>query len=356
MSLSPKILFIPVSSAEGIGEYMRSLILAEAIQKKWPSSEIQFVLSREAPYAKSCPYPTRLLNRSPTKEVQPVKDILTEIKPDIAIFDASGRASQLRHAKKVGSKVIFISQHRRKRSRGMKINRAFAIDAHLVAQPEFAISNISAFDKIKFRILNIEEPKCIGPIFTEPDSKIQFELLQKFGLVKGEYIIFNAGSGGHKINGELAANLFAKVAANGYKKHKIKCLFVCGPNYPEKPPLYEGVHSIMSLSNTDFVNLLASSKAAVLSGGGTLLQSIALNIPTLAIPVSKDQPQRISACEEHNLILTSKYEYESMKKAYDNLISEGRINHLQQVLHSYSTVNGVKICLSTIDKLLGRTQ
>ena len=352
MSLSPKILFIPVSSAEGIGEYMRSLILAEAIQKKWPSSEIQFVLSREAPYAKSCPYPTRLLNRSPTKEVQPVKDILTEIKPDIAIFDASGRASQLRHAKKVGSKVIFISQHRRKRSRGMKINRAFAIDAHLVAQPEFVIGPISFIERIKLRLFKLEEPLCIGPVFTEPDHEIQSKLLRKYDLMRGEYVVFNAGSGGHQVEGKLAANLFAEVATAGYQQNKVRCLFVYGPNYPESPKQYEGVHTVNSLNNTEFINLLAASKAAVISGGDTLLQAIALKIPTLAIPVSKDQPPRIKICTDKSLIFSCDCNHEKMLETYIKLNKKNSSDDLLKNLHACSNSNGLNVSIEKIETLL----
>ena len=37
------ILFIPVSAPGGIGEYIRSVIIAEHISKKWPDSDIHFI-------------------------------------------------------------------------------------------------------------------------------------------------------------------------------------------------------------------------------------------------------------------------------------------------------------------------
>ena len=109
-----KILMIPVSSPQGIGEYMRSLIIAQALAAKWPGLDIQFVLNKHAPSAASCPFPTHLLNNSATKEKAAVNQLLQHLKPDLVIFDCSGRASQARQAKKLGAKVVFISQHQKK--------------------------------------------------------------------------------------------------------------------------------------------------------------------------------------------------------------------------------------------------
>ena len=120
---APRIVFLPVSSPKGIGEYMRSLIIAQALQAKWPSLDIQFVLNKHAPSAASCPFPTHLLNNSATKEKAAVNALLQQLKPDLVIFDCSGRASQARQAKKLGAKVVFISQHQKKRAKGFALGR-----------------------------------------------------------------------------------------------------------------------------------------------------------------------------------------------------------------------------------------
>ena len=64
------------------------------------------------------------LIQSPTKEIAAVNALMAQQRPDLVVFDASGRQAQLQMAYKLGAKVIFISQHRRKRSRGMKVGRA----------------------------------------------------------------------------------------------------------------------------------------------------------------------------------------------------------------------------------------
>src|ERR1700733_10419308 len=63
---APRILFLPVSGPYGMGEYARSLAIAQAAQRQWPRGEMHFALSRHAPYAATVPFAATLLDSSPT--------------------------------------------------------------------------------------------------------------------------------------------------------------------------------------------------------------------------------------------------------------------------------------------------
>ena len=345
---APKFLFIPVSSAEGIGEYMRSMIIADEVKRTWPNAEIKFILSQQAPYATQCPYPAELLEDTPTKQVKAVNQIMSDFLPDIVLFDASGRKSQLVHAHKLGAKVIFLSQHKRKRSRGMKIGRALVTDCHWVVQPEFVIGPISWLDRLKLKLINKPEPLNIGPVFTQPDTITQSALLAQYQLTQNEFVLFNAGSGGHRVNGELAADIFAKAASESYKASGILSVMVFGPNYPNLLPELEGVVVIPQLNNQQFINMLAAAKAAVLSGGDTLLQAIALHKPTLAVPVSKDQPPRITACVAQELVLSCDTALEPMKNNLAKLLSQEQMMHLCTKLARSKHLNGLDIAIKQL--------
>ena len=271
MSLSPKFLFVPVSSAEGMGEYMRSLIIAKEVKRRWPNATIQFVLSRQAPYCATCPYPVALLDDTPTKNIKAVNDFISFFQPDFVIFDASGRRSQLNHAKKLGAKVIFISQHKRKRSRGMKVLRARVTDSHWVVQPEFVIGPISWLDSCKLKLIDKPEPTVIGPVFVNPNEARQAQLLKRLDLNVGEFILFNAGSGGHHHDGRYLVEEFAQAAAIVYQSTQIPCVVIYGPNYPKEIQINKGVNAIKELAHDELMDLLDASQAAVLSGGDTLL-------------------------------------------------------------------------------------
>lgn len=349
---APKLLFIPVSSAEGIGEYMRSMIIADEVKRNWPHAYIKFILSKHAPYAAQCPYNAVLLDDTPTKQVKAVNQIITEYLPDIVIFDASGRKSQLAHAHKLGAKVVFISQHKRKRSRGMKIGRALVTDCHWVVQPEFVIGPISGLERLKLKLINKPIPLNIGPVFTQPDEACQTGLLAQYQLTKNEFVLFNAGSGGHKVNGELAADIFAQAAYESYKASGIVSVMVFGPNYPNPQPELEGVVVIPQLNNQQFINLLAASKAAVLSGGDTLLQAIALHKPTLAVPVSKDQPPRIEKCVSEKYVISCETKSEAMGHKIALLLDPTLANQLMTSLARGEQLNGLDVAIKELAFLL----
>ncbi len=76
-----KVLFIPVSSAKGIGEYMRSLSIAEALVARYSDIDIQFVLSQKAPFHTTCPFSVVLTPSSPTKHPKKVTKVIESFKP-----------------------------------------------------------------------------------------------------------------------------------------------------------------------------------------------------------------------------------------------------------------------------------
>lgn len=346
-----KLMFIPVSSKEGIGEYMRSRIFADEVARAWPDAQIHFVLNELAPYAHSCPYITHLLNDTPTKKVAEVNQLMTDLKPDVVIFDASGRQSQLQHASQLGAKVIFISQHKRKRSRGMKFSRAKYTDLHWVAQPEFAIQPITRWERWKLKVMDKPEPIAIGPVFTNPCQRRKRELLEQYALEENRFYIFNSGSGGHCVDGHYAADIFSQAAQLTYQRTGVKCLMLFGPNYPNPMPELDGVISIKQMDNTDFISLLSASKSAILSGGDTLLQALALRQPTIAVPVSKDQPARIKACERQKAVISCACNVAAIVKAIEQVEQQDVSTQINQGLQALPSMNGLAIGMQKLEQL-----
>ncbi|MCL1140500.1 hypothetical protein L2740_18355 [Shewanella pneumatophori] len=349
--ISPKFLFVPVSSAAGVGEYMRSLIIAREVERRWPNATIQFILNRHAPYAATCPYPAALLDDTPTKNIKAVNDFMSFFLPDFVIFDASGRRSQLAHANKLGAKVIFISQHKRKRSRGMKVLRARVTDSHWVVQPEFVIGAISWLDRFKLRLINKPAPLVIGPVFVNPDESTQVDLLKRYDLCAGEYVLLNAGSGGHMNAQGYIVEEFAKAAVNIHKATGLHCIMVYGPNYPKEFTQVSGVTAIKELSHVELISLIDKAKIAVLSGGDTLLQAIALKKPTLSVAVSKDQNYRLKICQNNDLTVCAAHNAESIALGATKLIEGDSLQKLEAALELCNCVNGLNVGMKEIAAL-----
>ncbi|MCF2862223.1 glycosyltransferase family 1 protein [Pseudoalteromonas sp. Cnat2-41] len=300
-----RLLFIPVSSTEGIGEYIRSLTLALSLKQRYADAiDVHFALNQHTKYASTCPFNTTLLAQSPTKENTRVCALIQDYKPDVVIFDCAGRASQMRSARAAGAQVVFISQHAKKRAKGLKLNRVDCIDKHWVVQPDFCIEPLSWLERLKIRCFNLVEPINIGPYFALPDAQSTRQAMADRGVQAGQYVVVNAGSGGHLSEQGVCADVFYKAAQELSERLNIPTVVVFGANYPDALPVSSDplVHVVGGLSNAEFIALLANAKMGLLSAGDALLQAIALQLPCVAAPVSKDQPKRLAMCSAQGLV------------------------------------------------------
>ena len=323
-----RVLFIPVSSPSGIGEYMRSMVIAKALLLRSPSCEIHFILNDSVSYIKDCPYIVHTCKGSPTQDTSSVNEIINKISPDFVVFDASGRASQFKQAKAVGAKVAFISQHKKKRSRGLKLNRLFNTDIHWVVQSDYCIKPLGLWQRIKLACLNIKAPEHIGPVYDLSSPIVQQKLIEQYGLIKGNFIVFNAGSGGHKVKDKLATDIYYQAAQMLQQITSMKCVVIFGSNYPKKMPSNSDVITIKTIENNNFITLLSNAYSCVVSAGDTLLQCIDLGVPCVASAVSPDQPARLKACNNQNLVLATEPTPERLVEQVQHLMDKEKRSDL----------------------------
>jgi spore coat polysaccharide biosynthesis predicted glycosyltransferase SpsG len=342
---APRILFIPVSSPKGIGEYMRTLIIAEALAELDPALDIQFVLNRHAPAAANCPFPSHLLNQSATKEKAAVNQLLQELKPDLVIFDCSGRASQARAAKKNGAKVVFVSQHKKKRAKGFALRRLSALDAHWITQFKFVDGDLTPLERFKLRLLNKNEPIFTGPVFSAPDNELPAELSHLQGQ---SYSVWAAGGGGHQVQGRSATEEFYQ-AALAVATLTQPAILVTGGNFQGMLRSTESVSVIKSLPNQQLMTLLNQASLVVSGGGDMMGQAIVLGKNIVAVPVASDQPDRVLACAAEGLIYPS-----TLAKA--DIVAQCQ-KALKTPLHpAYRFEPGLQLVLKDIFRLLGRSE
>lgn len=341
MANSLKVLFIPVSSAQGIGEYMRSLIIAQAIKRQWPESDISFILNKDAPYASSCPFPHFLLNNSPTKEVSAVNQLVSEYKPDVTIFDCSGRASQVRHAKACGSKVVFISQHKKKRKRGFSFGRLPFLDAHWITQFKFVDGDLTWLEKIKLKLCNGKAPQFIGPVFTPPAPDLPAEFARLNGQ---DFVLWAAGGGGHSHKGVPAIEVFYQ-AAKELNSPDLQHIVVTGANYQGSLTATENMLLVKSLPNEQLMTLIQHARLVVCGGGDMMGQAIVLRKNLVAVPVAKDQPPRIAKCLEQKAIYHASLEQTS-------IVAQARIALEHPLKHQLDVTPGLTYVMDYFKSVL----
>jgi len=327
------ILFIPVSSTSGIGEYMRSMIIAQALLERSPTSDIHFILNEKASYLDDCPYKVHISKGSPTKDSNTVNRVISQLKPDIVLFDSSGRANQFKHAKNIGAKVAFISFYNKKRRRGLKVNRLLHTDKHWVVQPDYCMKSLSWWQKGKLSFFNKQPPENIGPVFQSSTKKKQLEVLTKFKLEEEDFFLFNAGSGGHYVSGVLAIDIYYEVAKLFYQKTKVKCVVVFGSNYPKEIPIDSDIICLKALDNVEYISLLSAAKGRIICSGDTILQCIALHKPSVASSVSPDQPARLKLCSDKGLVLAAEPTVNSLIKQ-SLLLADRKNNTYDELLNN----------------------
>ena len=353
-----RLLFIPVSSPQGIGEYMRSLLLAQSLESECLGSlTIHFVLNKHTNYAKNCPYDTTLLERSATKERDKVCEVIADFKPDIVIFDCAGRAAHMKAAKKVGAKVVFISQHAKKRAKGLKLNRINLIDSHWVVQPDYCIEPLSWAEKAKIDMFSLAMPKNVGPYIAFSSACDTKQVLKKYQLDEQSYFIVSAGSGGHVLDNQNCADVFFAAAEQISLQTGLTAVVVFGPNYDKALPVSNTVINLDTLENSEFLSLMEQAKFALLSAGDTLLQAIAVKTPAVACAISKDQTQRLASCATTGVVIKANFEIEDIINKASALLIEPHFNQLLEKYsllesaHSYEEITqGVKSMLMVADR------
>lgn len=341
MPNAPTILMIPVSSPSGIGEYMRCLIIAEALKAQHPDYNIRFVLNRHAPSSQQCPFPVHLLDNSATKEKAAVKAILDETQPDLVIFDCSGRASQARYAKKLGARVVFVSQHKKKRAKGFALNRLIALDAHWITQFKFIDGDVSPLERFKLRLLKKPAPLFTGPVFAEPAGHLPAHV---DGLEGPHFSLWAAGGGGHTLQGLSATEVFYQAALKVATPEQ-PAVFITGGNFKGELPSTPQITVLRSVPNRDLMTLIANANLVVSGGGDMMGQAIVLGRNIVAVPVAKDQPDRVFACATEGLVRPATFSVDDLAQQCQKALEQPLSPNLQQQ-------PGLALVLDDIQRLL----
>lgn len=284
-------MFIPASGPKGTGEYFRSLNIANALTTYRSDLDITFLLNRDSAGAGHCPYSSILLPDTPTYSRKEVLAAMQSVMPDMVIFDATGRSSQLKNAHQLGAKTLFIAQNKKILSRGLGLKRLRYTDEIWIAQPDYVLP-LSTFNRIKAELAGIPVIH-VGPVFPMITEKDIREARALIPFLEEPFILFNPGGGGHLVNGIPSGNIFEDLACRLSEKVEIPILLVYGPNYRGQKMECDGVLGISSLEPGIFNVAVNRAKAFVSGGGGALFQAAAYNTFTWAISLSPDQDYRI---------------------------------------------------------------
>jgi hypothetical protein len=290
--LAPRLLFVPVSGPYGMGEYARSLCIARAAQGRWPAASVHFLLSAQAPYAAATPFAHTLLPSSPTFHTAAVVDCIARFRPDVVVFDNAGRTAQLAAAHRAGAAVIYISSRARQRRKGFRWRWMGLLDEHWIAYPQFIAGAPRALERLKLALRHRPRLRYLDYILAAAAAPPAQSPASRDPAPAPYALVVPGGGTGHPGAADAVARFARAAAALGAAG--IPTVFV-GPVAAGADPV-PGVQVFTSLPQAELAAHLREAALVVVNGGSTLLQAIACGRACVAVPIAKDQQQRIRRC------------------------------------------------------------
>ena len=286
---SLRLLFVPVSGAYGMGEYARSLSIAHAASERWPDAGIRFLLSKQAPYASGVPFPATLLPASPTFHSAEVIRELEQFRPHIVIFDNAGRTAQLRAARRLGARIVYISARARQRAKAFRWRWMRLIDEHWIAYPQFIAGALNSWERFKLRCLHRPTMRYLDVILARAAAP------PVIPEAAGTYALMVPGGGtGHPGARDAVAQF--QSAARSLAAAGTPTILVGPATQEMADSAPRGLRLVAPLPQAQLVALMRSARIVIANGGSTLLQAIACGCACVAVPIAGDQQERIDAC------------------------------------------------------------
>ena len=342
-----------------MGEYARSLAIAQGAAERWPRASIRFIVSRAAPYAAQMPFPTTLLASSPTFHSAAVIEVMNDWRPDIVIFDNAGRTAQLRAARKIGARVVYISARRRQRNKAFRVSWMRLIDEHWIAYPEFIAGRLRFVERLKRNLLGRPVVRYLDVIL----SKTRESPALRPGIASDYVLMVPGGGTGHPGAGD-AVEVFLQ-AARGLAALGVDTVLVGRVGMPsavtEAAPggsaggLAAGSRAQLlgSLPQAELAGWMRGARLVIANGGSTLLQSIACGRACVAVPIAGDQAERISRCVDLGVAVAAPLAADAMVKLAADLWRDGaRIDALERRAAALGLADGVDVALRAMTALL----
>ncbi len=335
-----------------MGEYARSLAIARAAGRRWPRAAIHFALSRQAPYAGSAPFPATLFASSPTFHSSGVIDLIETWRPDVVVFDNAGRTAQLRAARRMGARVVYISARRRQRRKAFRWRWMRLLDEHWIAYPEFIAGRPGVLESLKLKLLGRPMLRFLDVILARAEPSQRSAILSRAGCEAGTFVLVVPGGGTGHPGVDDAADQFMK-AALAIASAGTPTVYVgpAGPNAGTDANL----HHMGPLPQEQLAELMRSARLIVANGGSTLLQAIACGKACVAVPIAGDQAERTRRCAEAGVALAADLNSANMVLAVDRLLhDEPQRAALADRAAGLKLADGVEIALRALAGLIGR--
>lgn len=292
---APRILFAPASGPAGSGEYYRCLALARAMADRAPAARIDFLLSRKAGVERDQRFGYHEIPDTPARASGEALRVIEMLRPNLAVFDCTGRVRQFRALKKAGARVVWISDRPHKRLKGFRPRQLRWTDLHLVVEVSGRLPRLKWFERALLAAIGRCRAEAVPGIVAEPDRAALAPWQETLPQPGRPCAVFVAGGGGYVDKGRPVPEILVDAAERLIDSADVEAVVVLGPQYRGALREHEHVRLIDSLPTAALGALLADARLAV-TGAGSMLsaQVMAAGVAALMFPAGgNDQAKRI---------------------------------------------------------------
>ncbi|MCM2312105.1 MAG: glycosyltransferase, partial [Steroidobacteraceae bacterium] len=350
----PRVLFAPVSGPGGAGELMRCLIIARELARAEPAADIRFLVARDGVFREAVEFPIIDLDDSPTRSTPQVIAAIEAFRPDVMVFDNSGRTEQLRAAVKAGARVVFSSRAPRLRWKAFRPKWMRLLDEHWIVFPTFVTGGLTWLERLKLSIFPDYRVRRFDTLFTPSDAAARRAWLGGHGLEPRGYVAFVPGGRGEASRVAEPAELFiaaarAFVAATGQR-----AVVLTGRRSVVAPD-DSRLTLLPRVEPGEVQHLLAEAAFVVSNGGTTMIHTLAHARPIIAIPLASDQDRRIRRAVRLQIAETAPRQPEAIAAAAVALLRDAeRCDAMTRRIAELGIANGVAEAVVALRSLVRR--
>jgi glycosyltransferase involved in cell wall biosynthesis len=319
-----RVLFAPVSGPGGAGELMRCLIIARELTKSDPTADVRFLVNRHAVFRESVNFPIIDCDASPTNSTSQVLAAIESFRPDVMVFDNSGRTSQLRAARASGARLVFSSRAPKLRWKAFRPKWMRLLDEHWIVFPTFVTGGLTWIENFKLRLFPHYGVRQFDTLFTPTEPATRRDWLARHGLQPGAYVVFVPGGRGEATRVAEPAELFIAAAREFVARTGQRTVVLTGRKSVEAT--VDGALTLLPRVEPDEVQyMLAEALMVVSNGGSTMIHVLAHGRPIVTIPLAGDQDRRIRRAVRLQIALTAERTPAAIAAAAESLLRDAEL-------------------------------
>jgi hypothetical protein len=345
----PRLLFLPRCGSNGIGEYVRCLVLAQAMSRRHPHAAMEFALPPSWPRLPGDDFPRAPLARGAGQR-EAFAAMLARLRPHLIVTNNRSRRREFARARAQGVAVVAIASTGNPR-RVQRLRVLRSVDQVWVV-PVQGRGGVRLPSRLALWLSGRPHCEIVETLHPEADPGRAAKTLAMLGLDGTRYVFFASGGGGCQLGGRAAGEVFAAAAAQ-VARTGVRAVVLAGPLHRGAQAASEGVTWIDRLPPEAMVDLVSCAEVVVCAGGGLLGWVLSLGRPCVTTPMSGDQRQRTRTCRAEGTALVVEGNEPALAGGALALLADGASRQaLAMRAASAGPRNSLSRCVALLEGLL----